>query len=74
MENFCIDDVAEEIELSLGLKIIREGRNVYADTFVGRVPIIAMKTLMSSYYRFINVYGLRMSSYGLKMKLEEESK
>jgi hypothetical protein len=36
--------------------------------------VLKTKTLMSSYYRFVMAYGSKMRSYGLRHKLEEESK
>ena len=75
-EKFTAEDVSEEIELSLGLKSVKMDNKMFVDTFVGLVEIVTFqqKTLMSCYYRFICAYGAKMKSYGLRHKLEEESK
>lgn len=76
MEKFTEEDVAEEIEMSLGLKSVKMGNEIFVDTFVGLIKIVTFgqKTLMSCYYRFLGAYGGKMQAYGLRHKLEEESK
>ena len=74
VEDFTVDAVAEEIEMSLGLKTVIRGRAYYAQTIAGEVKILTCGSLMASYYRFLIAYGYKLKTYGLKNKLEEESK
>ena len=63
--------VAEEIEMTLGLKHKVVNENVLIETIFG--DIILKNTfgeLMQDVYRFIYVYGGKLHDYGIKQRIK----
>ena len=63
--------VAEEIEMTLGLKHKVVNETVLIETIVG--DIILKNTfgeLMQDVYRFIYVYGGKLHDYGIKQRIK----
>ena len=62
--------VAEEIEMTLGLnhKVVNE--NVVIETIAGDMILKnAFNNLMQDVYRFIYVYGMELTKYGIKQRI-----
>ena len=63
--------VAEEIELTTGLKTKVVNEVIEADTIAGKIEFkVAFYELMQDVYRFIYVYGGKMHKYGIEQRIK----
>lgn len=63
--------VAEEIEMTLGLKHEVVNEKVFVDTIAGKIEVKALfNELMQDVYRFIYVYGTKLHKYGLSQRIK----
>jgi hypothetical protein len=68
--NHSLEEIAEEIQMYLGVKAIVENKHIRVETIAGNLIYRqSEKTLMGDVYRFINHYGYKLAKYGLEMKL-----
>lgn len=77
-----VETVAEEIQMSMGLntKVIVNPTNKYdaviiADTIAGELTFSpTFGELMQDFYRFIYVYGSKLSNYGIEERKKSANK
>ena len=63
--------VAEEIELTTGLKTKVVNEVIEVDTIAGKIEFkVAFYELMQDVYRFIYVYGGKMHKYGIEQRIK----
>ena len=70
-----LETVATEIKKMLGLDYTIRQQNVYIHTIAGEIKLnLTSFSIMHSVYRFIYIYGIKLTKYGIEQRIKEESK
>jgi hypothetical protein len=66
-----LEEVAEEITLSMGLRANVVNNKIEVDTIAGVIAFEALfPTVMENFYRFVYLYGSRLHKYGIKQRIK----